>query len=395
LTYEAVPKLQLLDKLKYQFENSTGGFILKGMKKILAPVGMAAGILIALAILGVAALFACLTAAEYRPADTETLDIRGPAGSLPGLEVPFTILSWNIGYASLDAGQDFFMDGGRGVRPRTGGPVRENLEGIKNFIASRNDDIILIQEADIRSRRSYYIDEAAALAGVFPGSSAFAHNFLCRFVPFPFPEFIGEVSSGLLTLNTFRVDQAIRISLPSPFSWPVRIANLKRCLLAERIPVNSDGGGDRELVLVNLHLEAYDSGGGREAQTRALMEFLYREYEKGNYCVAGGDFNQTFPGFDENRFPIRNRDYFVPGALSPSLLKPSWRFAADLETPSARLLNKPYSGSPGDTQFYIIDGFILSPNIELLSVQTMDLNFRYSDHNPVEIKVMLKVPGET
>jgi endonuclease/exonuclease/phosphatase family metal-dependent hydrolase len=358
------------------------------MKKILLRAGFAAGLLAALALLGIAVLLAYLSAAEYRPAGTETLDIRGSAGSPLGTEVPFTVLSWNIGYAALDAGQDFFMDGGTGIRPRTSDPVRENLEAIQNFIASRKDGIVLIQEADTRSRRSYYIDEAAALSGDFPGSSAFAHNFLCPFVPFPFPEFIGEVSSGLLTLNAFRVDEAVRISLPIPFSWPVRVANLKRCLLVERLPVDS-GGKNRELVLVNLHLEAYDSSGGREAQTGALMEFLHREYEKGNYCIAGGDFNQTFPGFDEALFPVKNRDFFVPGVLSPSLLQPAWRFAVDLETPSARLLDKPYSGSPQDTQLYIIDGFILSPNVELLSVKTIDLNFKNSDHNPVEIKVML------
>jgi endonuclease/exonuclease/phosphatase family metal-dependent hydrolase len=359
------------------------------MKKLLIRIGMAAGLFAALAILGLGVLAAYISAVEYRPAETETLDISGPANSRPGAG-PLTVLSWNIGYAALDAGQDFFMDGGKGVRPRTGDSVRENLAGIRDFIASRRDDIVLIQEADIRSRRSYYIDQAAALAAVFPGSSAFAHNFLCRFVPFPLPECIGEVSSGLLTLNTFQVDEAARISLPNPFSWPVRTVNLKRCLLAERIPLDPDENGEsRELVLVNLHLEAYDSGGGREAQTRALMEFLYREYEKGNYCIAGGDFNQTFPGLDETRFPIKSRDYFAPGVLSPSLLRPAWRFAADMETPSARLLDKPYSGGQEDAQLYIIDGFILSPNVELLSVKTIDLNFRHSDHNPVEIKVLL------
>jgi endonuclease/exonuclease/phosphatase family metal-dependent hydrolase len=361
------------------------------MKKILAAAGLSAGLLTALAALAFAALLAYISAVEYRPADTETLEVTNPADSPLAPEVPFTVLSWNIGYAALDAGQDFFMDGGKGVRPRTGEPVRENLEGIRRYIASRRNDIVLIQEADIRSRRSYYTDEAAVLAGAFPGSSAFAHNFLCKFVPFPFPECIGEVSSGLLTLNAFRVDEAARISLPNPFSWPVRTVNLKRCLLAERIPVNFGGGG-RELILVNLHLEAYDSGGGREAQTKVLMEFLSREYKKGNYCIAGGDFNQTFPGLDENRFPVRSSDFFVPGVLSPALLEPRWRFAADLDTPSARLLDKPYSGRPQDTQCYIIDGFILSPNVELISVQTADLNFRYSDHNPVEIKVKLKAP---
>jgi endonuclease/exonuclease/phosphatase family metal-dependent hydrolase len=365
----------------------------KTMKKILVVAGVSAGALAALVILGLAGLFIFLTAAEYRPAGTEILEINKPAAARPGPELPFTVLSWNIGYAALDAGQDFFMDGGEGVRPQSGRQVRENLEGIQQFISSRQDSIVLIQEADTRSRRSYYIDEAAALAAVFPGSSAFAHNFLCSFVPFPFPAFIGRVSSGLLTLNAFRVDEAARISLPNPFSWPVRTANLKRCLLAERIPIDFGGSGEnRELVLVNLHLEAYDDSGGREAQTRALMDFLSREYKKGNYCIAGGDFNQTFPGLDENRFPIKNRDFFVPGVLSPDLLEARWQFAADSETPSARLLDKPYSGRAEDTQFYIIDGFILSPNVELLSVQTIDLNFRYSDHNPVEIQVKLQAP---
>jgi endonuclease/exonuclease/phosphatase family metal-dependent hydrolase len=360
------------------------------MKKILATAGVAVGVLAALAILGLAALSLWLSVVEYRPAASEILNIDRPADALLHPAAPFTVLSWNIGYAALDAGQDFFMDGGTGVRPQSADLVWENLIGIQQFIASRRPDMILIQEVDIRSRRSWYINEAAALSESFSGSSALAHNFLCPFVPFPVPECIGPVSSGLLTLNAFRVDEARRISLPNPFTWPVRIANLKRCLLVERIPLATGGG---ELVLVNLHLEAYDRGGGREAQTRALMEFLVPEYEKGNYCIAGGDFNQSFPGFDESRFPIKNRDFFVPGTLSPALLDPPWRFAADSETPSARLLNRPYSGRPEDTQFYFIDGFIFSPNVELLSVRTINLDFRYSDHNPVEITVMLKTPG--
>ena len=35
------------------------------------------------------------------------------------------------------------------------------------------------------------------------------------------------------------------------------------------------------------------------------------------------------------------------------------------------------------TQHYVLDGFIVSPNIEVLSVETQSLGFRYSDHNPV------------
>jgi hypothetical protein len=41
-------------------------------------------------------------------------------------------------------------------------------------------------------------------------------------------------------------------------------------------------------------------------------------------------------------------------------------------------------------QHYIIDGFILSPNVTLLSVETLNLEFVNSDHNPVVMQVMLR-----
>jgi endonuclease/exonuclease/phosphatase family metal-dependent hydrolase len=178
----------------------------------------------------------------------------------------------------------------------------------------------------------------------------------------------------------------VRINQPSPFAWPVRVANLKRCLLAEWIPI---AGSDKELVLVNLHLEAYSSDSGRDAQMRVLMDFLNAEYAKGNYCIAGGDFNQNFPGLDPALFRVKNDEYWAPGALTQNMLQPGWSFAADTQTPSCRLLNEPYSGSYEDSQLYVIDGFILSPNVRLQSVKTLADGFAYSDHHPVSLEVVL------
>ena len=42
-----------------------------------------------------------------------------------------------------------------------------------------------------------------------------------------------------------------------------------------------------------------DAGEGKLAQARQLREFLSQEYEKGNYVVAGGDWNQIFPNADQ------------------------------------------------------------------------------------------------
>ena len=42
-----------------------------------------------------------------------------------------------------------------------------------------------------------------------------------------------------------------------------------------------------------------------------------------------------------------------------------------------------------NTQYYVIDGFITSPNVELISVETRDAGFEFADHNPVQLKVKL------
>jgi endonuclease/exonuclease/phosphatase family metal-dependent hydrolase len=242
---------------------------------------------------------------------------------------------------------------------------------------------------DVNSNRSYGVDQAGYFSETWKGSSAFAYNFKTKFIPYPLFRFIGRVESGLLTLNSYSVDSAERISLPTPFTWPERTAQLKRCLLVERVPVQA-GDSAVQMVLVNLHLEAYDSdGAGREAQTRILLDFLKAEYAKGNYVIAGGDFNQSFPGAEEV-FPLIKIEYFVPGKLRPDMLEEGWAFAADASGPSARLLNEAYDGNREGRQFYVIDGFIVSPNVEVLSVQTIDLDFKNSDHNPVKLTFSLK-----
>ena len=68
-----------------------------------------------------------------------------------------------------------------------------------------------------------------------------------------------------------------------------------------------------------------------------------------------------------------------------------WMFVSDSKTPTCRLLNQPYD--PADTvntQYYVIDGFIISPNVQLELVETLDLGFENSDHNPVHLRVVLR-----
>ena len=116
---------------------------------------------------------------------------------------------------------------------------------------------------------------------------------------------------------------------------------------------------------------------------------MTEEYQKGNYVIAGGDFNQTFPGVDLEKFPIIDDDNYVPIQIQDNYLPDGWKYAVDYERPTARLLNEEYSGTYENTQLYIIDGYILSPNVECESVETIENNFSYSDHHPVKLSIKL------
>ena len=70
------------------------------------------------------------------------------------------------------------------------------------------------------------------------------------------------------------------------------------------------------------------------------------------------------------------------------MLPDGWQFVWDDSTPTCRLLNAPYD--PDSAQHYVIDGFILSPNVSLSAVETMDLGFHASDHNPVLLEAVLQ-----
>ena len=206
-------------------------------------------VLLAIVLL-LAAVVAYLTIREYRPDPIEDI-VPGKGNARLNNGDAFTILTYNIGYAGLSKDEDFFMDGGSKVEPESKKLVEENLSGITSILKDQEADIYFLQEVDRDSKRSYHIDEQAYYEEELGLAGMFACNFKCDFVPYPLPP-IGKVTSGLVTMTDLNVKEASRISLPESFSWPVKTCNLKRCMLEARVPLE---GTDKELVLINFHLE--------------------------------------------------------------------------------------------------------------------------------------------
>ena len=305
---------------------------MKKLFKILG--GMLCTVLIAAVL-----VFCILTITEYNPSEEETLIESHDVEPVLGEGDSLTITTLNCGYGALGDNADFFMDGGKSVYTADKPRVIENLSGITEILKEMNSDIIFMQEVDIDSSRSYGIDERTVLRKAMDAKDeCFAYNYNVLYVPYPIPP-IGHVESGIYALSRYEFSSAERISLPCPFKWPVRIGNLKRCLEVMRIPLKDT---DKELVLINLHLEAFDSGEGKAAQTEKLASVLHNEVDKGNYVIAGGDFNQIFSNIT-NPYPLYDGEWEA-GLINTDDFPDDLAFYMDSSAPSCRSLSRAYTG---------------------------------------------------
>lgn len=351
-------------------------------KRILRDIG----IVLLVIVIAFVSLVAYLSITEFRPKDKEAITINGKASRTLNVNDSITLLTWNCGYGALGDNADFFMDGGTHVNTADEARVKQNINGIQKEIDSVNPDIVFLQEVDTDSDRSHHINEVQQFtANESDMESTFAYNFKVGFIPYPLPP-IGKVNSGILTMSSYGLKDSTRYQLPCPFKWPVRLGNLKRCVMVDHIPV---AGTDKQLVIANLHLEAYDDGEGKAAQTAMLKEILEQEYRKGNYVIAGGDFNQTFSNVDDSAYPPQEGKW-ASGEIDVSTFDKGWQFLMDASTPTCRSLDQPLKGADLKTfQYYVIDGFIVSPNIKVSSCKTQDVGFKNTDHNPSVISFSL------
>lgn len=338
-----------------------------------------------LTIFGSFLIFASSTTLKIK--DIESMDVNGNIAKKINKEESLKLLTWNIGYCCLDEKADFYMDGGKGVNGESKENTLNNLNTMINKIEEINPDMFYIQEIDINSKRSFNINQLNSFKERFNQDNYdydFARNFKAGYIPIPVGEPMGKVESGITTFSKYDINSAERVQLPIPFKWPVKLFNLKRCLLISYLPIE---GSDKYLVLINLHLEAYSDGDGKIKQLNMLMDILKEEYEKGNYVIAGGDFNQTFTSINYQQYPNYS-DWEVPIINSEDY--PLFQFVMDDNNPTCRLLDKPLIDADKNTiSYYMIDGFILSNNIKVNSCETLNLEFKNSDHNPVLLNYSL------
>ncbi|MEI6614879.1 MAG: endonuclease/exonuclease/phosphatase family protein, partial [Chrysiogenales bacterium] len=275
-----------------------------------------------------------MTLTGYRPAAAINLEIKKNQAATLKKGVPLSILTFNIGYCGLDAGEDFFMDGGRGSRCKSLEQTLSNLENITGFLSGTKADLILLQEVDVKSSRSYRVNELDYLQKNLAGfGTIFAVNYKVPWVPVPLFRPMGAVMSGLLTFSRYHVRSAVRYQLPGKEAWPRQLAELDRCFIESRLPVE----GGKELVLLNSHLSVFDKGGRiRKLQLAYMKKRLLAEYKKCNYVIAGGDWNHGLPGTAPELFIATMTRPGWYATLPEDFTPPGFAWAIDKTVPTVR-----------------------------------------------------------
>ena len=358
------------------------------MKKMKRWVKILLCIVLALVVL-VGAYVAYVFIDYHRIGDMELTPEGDAAWTAPTAGERYTVLSYNIGFGAYEDDYGFFMDGGTESWAWSEERLTANVDAIAAFLARQEADFYLLQEVDIDSTRSYHVDERQPLYQALTGMShVFAQNYDSPFLMYPLTQPHGASRSGLLTFSTAAISSARRVELPIENSV-MKLVDLDRCYSVSRIPVN-DG---KELILYNLHLSAYTSDGTiATEQLKLLLADMQAEYEAGNWCVAGGDFNKDLLGDSAQYFGEADQAYSWAQPIPDGIFDGyDITLAAPLDendpVPSCRNADSAYHAG----QYVLtVDGFMVSKNVAVESAGVVDTGFRWSDHNPVKMVFTLQ-----
>lgn len=327
-----------------------------------------------------AALFAALLLlAACVSAGVRELPIRRGAENAAPAPRELSLITWNLGYAGLGAESDFIADGGAHLFPPSGAAVSRNLDGIAATLEANPADVYLIQEMAARGPLTYWRDVRGRVRRALAGNDAlFYADVRTRFWPPPL-----RLVHGPGLFSRYPIEQAEMVRLPDEPGRMGGVVKRRYGFIVARIAP--------DWTIASVHLSAFDEGAQtRRRQLAALMAWGEAEHARGRRVVIGGDFNYLLTDID---FPhtTAHEHLFWVHAFPREALPAGWRIAADADTPSNRTNNQPYR--EGENFRSVIDGFILSPGVELVAAEGVELGFRHSDHQPVRLRVRAVAEG--
>jgi len=199
------------------------------------------------------------------------------------------VMTWNIRFG---AGRLPWFGDGCGDRViLTESEVMTGLNSIAAFINDEDPDIILLQEVDVFSKRTAYIDQVQwILDNTNFNYGAFASMWEAQVIP---SDGLGRVNTGNAILSKWNITDAERIQLPlrGDQDGLVQYFYLRRNILKAKINVSAEN----DFYAVNIHATAFATDDTKQKHIIIFEETLAELNNMEEIFVAGGDLNSIPP----------------------------------------------------------------------------------------------------
>lgn len=261
------------------------------------------------------------------------------------------VMTWNIKFGGGRI--DFFHDcyGDRILMQRS--EVISNMANLAAYIddPAVKPDIIFLQEADVLSKHSAYVDQVQYLLdNTGMNYAVYASQWRVDLVP---SDGIGKTDSGNAILSRWPLSNGVRHALPLIGTMPAyeRYFYLRRNYLTAEVTPNVT-----PLYLLNTHTTAYAEDDTRKRQLDQILAAAMAHDTAEHTLVFGGDLN-TIPGIEAQRTGFNDQvctDARFPPADFTG--EEAWMNGYYAFYPAVTLAN--YGASPGSYHTHTVDNNI-------------------------------------
>ena len=291
---------------------------------------------------------------------------------LPAATAPLRVMIWNIGYSGLGEESDFQDDGGEMLMPPSVEVIHKNLAGIQETLRGADADVVLMQEV---AGPGFLTRGVNVLGGVGEAMPDYAMTFSSDIRTFLFPQRM-SLKHGMATFRRVAAGETKIVRLTDEPGKISGFIHRRYHVQVTELPV-----AGQDWVVIDVHLSAFDEGAStRLTQLREVLDLAEGYYAEGKAVVMGGDWNMRLAPTD---FPYTSDEsaLFWVHDFPKDQLADGWQVVIDPAVPTTRTNEQPYTD--GVNYRTIIDGLVVSPNVEVVAAEGINLDFRITDPQPV------------
>jgi endonuclease/exonuclease/phosphatase family metal-dependent hydrolase len=222
---------------------------------------------------------------------------------VPDTLTEITIMTWNIRFGA--ARLPWFGDACGDRVIFTEEEVIAALQGIVDKINEIDPDVLLLQEVDLLSKRSAYIDQMSwILERTSFNYAIYGSQWRSKYIP---SDGLGRLDEGNAVFSRWKISDAERIQLPLREDQDAIVRYFyERCCMV-RCKVEIPEFGPNGITAVNIHASAFATDDTKQIHIQKFKEELDGIANAGELFIAGGDLNTLPPGSDTTDYCIQDK----------------------------------------------------------------------------------------